>query len=52
MQGVRSGSVNARLLEMGFNPVGNSPAEFRTRIEAEMTKWAAVVKAGGIKPYE
>ena len=51
-QGVRSGAVNARLLEMGFNPVGNSPAEFRARIEAEMAKWAAVVKAGAIKPYE
>jgi len=51
-QGVRSGAVNTRLLEMGFNPVGNSPPEFRARIEAEMAKWAAVVKAGAIKPYE
>lgn len=44
-----SGPVHARLSEMGFNPVGSTPGEFRRRIEAEIVKWSGVVKAGGIK---
>ena len=51
-QGVRSGPAHARLTELGFVPVGSSPEEFRSRIESETVKWAAVVKAGNIKPNE
>jgi tripartite-type tricarboxylate transporter receptor subunit TctC len=47
--GVRSGPVHARLVELGFVPVGSTPEEFRARIEAEIPKWAAVIKAGNIK---
>lgn len=47
---VRSGSLNRKLLDRGFVPIGSSPAEFRARIDSEITKWGAVVKAGGIKP--
>jgi tripartite-type tricarboxylate transporter receptor subunit TctC len=34
----------------GLQPVGSTPAEFSTYLKAEMTKWAKVVKAAGIKP--
>jgi tripartite-type tricarboxylate transporter receptor subunit TctC len=47
---VRTGVLNRKLAELGFIPIGSSPAEFSARIEAEIIKWAAVVKAGNIKP--
>jgi tripartite-type tricarboxylate transporter receptor subunit TctC len=47
---VRTGALNRKLAELGFIPIGSSPAEFSARIEAEIIKWAAVVKAGNIKP--
>lgn len=47
---VRSGALNRRLLELGFLPVGSTPAEFRARIDAEIGKWAEVVRVGNIKP--
>jgi tripartite-type tricarboxylate transporter receptor subunit TctC len=51
-QSVRSGPAFQRLAELGFIPVGSTPEEFRTRIDAEIGKWAAVIKAGNIKPNE
>lgn len=47
---VRSGPLNSKLREMGFIPVGSTPDEFKTRIESEIRKWSAVIKAGNIKP--
>jgi tripartite-type tricarboxylate transporter receptor subunit TctC len=47
---VRTGALNRKLAELGFIPIGSSPAEFSARIEAEIVKWAEVVKAGNIKP--
>ena len=47
---VRQGPLNKRLVEQGFIPVGSTPEEFRVRIDAEISKWTAVVKAGDIKP--
>jgi tripartite-type tricarboxylate transporter receptor subunit TctC len=47
---VRTGVLNKKLAELGFIPIGSSPAEFSARIEAEIIKWAEVVKAGNIKP--
>jgi tripartite-type tricarboxylate transporter receptor subunit TctC len=32
-----------------MEPVGNSPAAFRARIEAEVARWAPVIKAAGIR---
>ncbi|WP_310568019.1 tripartite tricarboxylate transporter substrate binding protein [Hydrogenophaga sp.] len=42
-------AVKERLLAQGAIPGGNSPAEFAQQIDAEITKWAAVVKASGAK---
>lgn len=47
---VKSGPLNRKLIELGFIPIGSSPAEFKARIDAEITKWSAIVKAGNIKP--
>jgi tripartite-type tricarboxylate transporter receptor subunit TctC len=47
---VRAGPLHQKLMELGFVPVGSTAEEFRARIRQEIDKWAAVVKAGNIKP--
>jgi tripartite-type tricarboxylate transporter receptor subunit TctC len=32
-----------------MEPIGNSPAEFRAAIDAEIVRWAPVIKASDIK---
>jgi tripartite-type tricarboxylate transporter receptor subunit TctC len=47
---VKSDALNARLIEIGYLPVGSSPAEFRARIEAEIDKWTRIIQTANIKP--
>jgi tripartite-type tricarboxylate transporter receptor subunit TctC len=42
--------VQARLDELGFQVVANSPEEFAQRIKTEMEKWAQVIRDAKIKP--
>ncbi len=41
---VRLPDVNKRISELGGEPVGNTPAQFAALIQAEITKWAKVIK--------
>lgn len=41
--------VIERMAVAGFEPVGNSPAEFTAFIASEIEKWAKVVKAAGMR---
>jgi tripartite-type tricarboxylate transporter receptor subunit TctC len=41
--------MRERLLALGFEPVGSTPAEFARRIAWEIEKWAKVVHTAGIK---
>ena len=41
--------VKDRLLGLGYEPVGNTPAEFASFIRAELERWPRVIKAAGIK---
>jgi len=41
--------VQKRIFDMGFEPVGNSGAEFAQVIDSDLRKWASVVRAVGIK---
>lgn len=41
--------VRARLAEQGSEPVGNSPAEFKQFIAAEVDKWRSLVRISGAK---
>jgi tripartite-type tricarboxylate transporter receptor subunit TctC len=42
-------AVRDRLLALGINPIGNSPAEFSNDIKADLTRWQRVVEVGNIK---
>lgn len=41
--------VRDRLRDLGYEPVGSSPAEFAAYIKAELAKWSKVIKGAGIK---
>lgn len=41
--------VHARLAALGFEAIGNSPAEFAAIIESEIPRWAKVIKDAGIR---
>lgn len=48
-QGYKDPAMRKRMEEMGTEPVGDSPAEFRRFIQAELQKWGGFVKQSGIK---
>jgi tripartite-type tricarboxylate transporter receptor subunit TctC len=41
--------VKERLAALGFEPIGNTPAEFGERIKTEMEKWGKVVRDAKLK---
>jgi tripartite-type tricarboxylate transporter receptor subunit TctC len=47
---VRAGALHQRLIEIGYVPVGSSPAEFRARIDQEVDKWTRIIQTANIKP--
>ena len=46
---VRLPDVRTRLSELGVEPSGNTPAEFRAFMEAEVIRWAAVIEQAKIR---
>ena len=45
------GPLRARLIEMGAERIlANDPAEARRYVDAEMTRWAAVLREAGVQP--
>ncbi len=46
---VKSPAASKRLLELGVDPVANTPEQFATLIRADSVKWAKVAKAANIK---
>ena len=42
--------VRAKLADLGFEVIGNSPEEFAAVIKSEIPKWAKLIKESGIKP--
>jgi tripartite-type tricarboxylate transporter receptor subunit TctC len=47
---VTTDPLRARLMDLGFMPVGSKPEVLRARIDADITKWTRVIEAGNIKP--
>jgi tripartite-type tricarboxylate transporter receptor subunit TctC len=50
VEALQDPAIKAKLATQLMEPVGNSPAEFRAKINAEIGRWSAVIKAAGIKP--
>jgi tripartite-type tricarboxylate transporter receptor subunit TctC len=50
VEALQDPAIKAKLATQLMEPVGNSPAEFRAKIDAEIGRWAPVIKAAGIKP--
>ena len=48
-QVLKTPDVRDKLVELGFDPIGGGPSEFGTLIAKETEKWAAVIKAAGVK---
>lgn len=46
---IKEPAVVEKLGTQLMEPVGNSPAEFRARIDGEITRWAPVIKAADVK---
>jgi len=47
---LRAGDVRTRLLDLGYEPVGSTPAQFAAHIKGELARWPKVIKSAGIKP--
>lgn len=45
---VRDPDVAARFAQLGFQPVGNTPAQFAAFIKNDIEKWTKVVRAAGM----
>jgi tripartite-type tricarboxylate transporter receptor subunit TctC len=49
VEALKDRSVRDKLATQYMEPVGNSPAEFRAVIDAEISRWAPIIKAGDVK---
>lgn len=49
MAAVKSADVRARFEQLGYDPIGDTSAEFAATIKADIEKFARVIKAAGIK---
>lgn len=46
---VKKPEVREKLIALGFDPEGNTPAEFAAQIKSELAKWATVIKIANVK---
>jgi tripartite-type tricarboxylate transporter receptor subunit TctC len=46
---IKTPDVREKLAAQLMVPVGNSPEEFRARIDSEIERWAPVIKAADVK---
>ena len=46
---IRTPAIREKLASQLMEPVGNSPAEFRAVIDAEISRWAPIIKAADVK---
>jgi tripartite-type tricarboxylate transporter receptor subunit TctC len=50
LKAIAPAEIKRKLAEAGIDPVGGTPEQFTAYMQAETTKWRAVVKERGIKP--
>ncbi len=49
VRAVKSPDLRDRLVAQGADPAGNTPEQYAAFVQNEITKWARVIKAAGIK---
>lgn len=49
VEAIRTPAIREKLASQLMEPVGNSPAEFRAVIDAEISRWAPIIKAADVK---
>ena len=49
MAAVKDPEVTAKLEDLSATPVGSTPEELAAHVEAELAKWAPIVKASGTR---
>ena len=49
VEAIRSQAIREKLATQIMEPVGNSPADFRAKIDAELALWSPIIKAAGVK---
>ena len=46
----RMPDITARWIDLGFEPLGNSPEDFARNHKADYPRWAEIIKAAGVNP--
>jgi tripartite-type tricarboxylate transporter receptor subunit TctC len=46
---LRLPAMKERLVQLGYEPVGTTPDEYGVQMRTEITKWAKVIRAAGVK---
>lgn len=49
VEALGTAAIREKLAAQLMEPIGNSPAEFRARIDGEIVRWAPVIKAANVK---
>jgi tripartite-type tricarboxylate transporter receptor subunit TctC len=49
VEAIGTAAIRDKLAAQLMEPIGNSPAEFRARIDGEIVRWAPVIRAANIK---
>jgi tripartite-type tricarboxylate transporter receptor subunit TctC len=49
VEAIGTAAIRDKLAAQLMEPIGNTPAEFRARIDGEIARWAPVIKAANIK---
>lgn len=47
---VNAADVREKLLALGIEPVGSTPAQFTAHLEKEIARWTPIIRNAGIKP--
>lgn len=50
LRALQATDVRERFNAQGLDTIGSTPAQFATHLDAEITRWAKVIKVAGIKP--
>jgi tripartite-type tricarboxylate transporter receptor subunit TctC len=49
VEAIETATIREKLAAQLMEPIGNTPAEFRARIDGEIARWAPVIKAANVK---